>query len=193
MGVLGRIRRAVRWVGNLPDRALHSRRAGEALARATSRGMPASVVVVCYGNICRSPYAEGVLRRSLASGRVDGVSVGSAGLYGPDRPANETALRLARARGVDLSAHRSRLFGAEDVTREGLVVVMTEAQREELIRGFGVPPERVELLGDFDPMRPEQRDIPDPYGHPDPVFERVFERIDRCVEAMCQAWKGAVS
>src|SRR5688572_33037024 len=93
-----------------PDRALHPlrrRRVLEALRRrAPVPHTPAVVLVVCYGNICRSPFAAAVLARALGGMR-GGARVESAGLIGPppSRPAPPHAVTVAARRGVDLAPH----------------------------------------------------------------------------------------
>ena len=170
------------------DRITHTSDRKAAKIRATRRTRPGRVVLVCYGNICRSPYAAAYLRRRLAEGGVEGVDVDSAGLIGPGRPANRQGAAIALERGLDLSGHRSRLFLASDSARADLVLVMTRRQREQLVNEFGVPVERIELLGDFDAEDPPFREIADPYGKSDEVFTRVFLQIERCVDGLCACW-----
>jgi len=73
------------------------------------------VVFICYGNICRSPYAAARLRHMLATSGVTGVEVDSAGFVAPGRPADRQAAAIARERGTELGAHWSRLVGEADV------------------------------------------------------------------------------
>ncbi len=145
--------------------------------------------MLCYGNICRSPYAAARLRQLLEERALDHVVVESGGFFGPGRPANDMARRLSTGRGLDLSAHRSRLVDAPIGALASLVLVMTHQQAVASARDVGILPSRVELLGDFDPLPVESRDIPDPYGHPPEVFERVFDRIDRCLLALVETWR----
>src|SRR5712692_6786997 len=109
----GRWRAVARALNRLPDRLLHPWRRRVAREALTSRGLPRLTLVVCHGNICRSPYAAAVLGGLLHQGRDRDVV--SAGFIGPDRPAPPEAVSVARARGVDLSRHRSRLLLPSDV------------------------------------------------------------------------------
>jgi protein-tyrosine phosphatase len=143
---------------------------------------------VCYGNICRSPYAAAYLRRALDAASSDAIAVDSAGLIGPGRPANEQAASIASERGLDLSGHRSRLLVRADAAAADLVLVMTRAQRDLLIRQFGVRADGVELLGDFDTEDPPSRDILDPYGKADEVFRTVFTQIERSIAGLEAVW-----
>lgn len=105
----------------------------------TRAGWPqvAQLLVVCTGNICRSPLAAALLadaaRRRLGSDAP--VWVDSAGLYAPaGRPATTEIRAQAKRRGVDLSAHRSTPVAAADVRDADLVLGMTVAHRDELTR-----------------------------------------------------------
>lgn len=175
-------------VRTLLDRVSHTGQRRRAGTRAAIRGRPLRVLVLCYGNICRSPYAAAVLRKELDGTGGAGIEVESAGLIGPGRPANAQATAIASQRGYDLSTHRSRLFGPADSTRAGLYLVMTHDQRTTLLTEFGVRGDRVELLADFDEADPPVREIGDPYGKSDAEFGRAFDQIDRSVRGLVSIW-----
>ncbi len=174
----------LRAVRRAPERLLHRWRR-RAAHTAVSRGRPPrAVLVLCYGNICRSPFAAALLARQLAPA---GVRVESAGLMGPDRPAPREAVRAAAAHSVDLSRHRSRLVTAALVRGADLVVVMDEAQRRAVCERFGRRPADVVLLGDFDPEPIPARAIRDPVDQPLRVFAEVYARIARCARGFARA------
>jgi protein-tyrosine phosphatase len=176
--VLRRLRAALRHLRHTPDRLRHAGRRRRALAAAGASGAR-TLLHICYGNICRSPYAEYAARQ-----RRPDLAHRSAGAFGPDRPASDTAIAVAAERGVDLRPHCSRLVDAAQVAEAGLVLVMDERQQEVLMRRFGVPEAKVLVLGDFDPNPIETRAIPDPYGNPAEVFRACYARIDRCLDAL---------
>src|SRR5437879_8343582 len=93
-----------RVLRHTPDRLLHARRRREARTPLlpTRRS---SDLVICHGNICRSPFAAALLARELAP---YGIPVVSAGFIGAGRPAPPEALAAAAAHDVDLSCHRSQ-------------------------------------------------------------------------------------
>lgn len=174
--------RAARFAHHAPDRLLHRWRRAAALRRV--RAAPAeAVLVVCEGNIYRSPYAAALVERTLASA---GVRVSSAGLLGAGRPAPPAAVEAARRRGVDLSAHRSSPATAERVRAAGLVVVM-EPRQAAILRAASGPDTRILVLGDLDPIPIETRAVRDPWGHDVQVLEETYDRVDRCVEALLRA------
>jgi protein-tyrosine phosphatase len=166
-----------------PGRLLHTLR--RRAARQTLKGRaPRSILVVCHGNICRSPFAAELLRRELG-GR--GIRLESAGFVGADRPPPPEALAAAARRGIDLSGHRSRPLVGPLVAAADLVVVMDAAQRRAVCDRFGCPPGAVIVLGDFDPERIAKRGIPDPVNQPAEVFDECYARIERCARALARA------
>jgi protein-tyrosine phosphatase len=163
-----------------PARLLHPLR--RRAARAGLRGRaPRTIVVVCYGNICRSPVAAALLRQTLGPAE---IRVESAGFIGPGRAAPLEAVTAAARRGVDLSGHRSRLLTADVVGAADLLVVMEPGQQRAVCERFGRWPRDVIVLGDLDPAPIEGRTIRDPVNQSGEVFDQSYERIERCVREL---------
>ncbi len=179
------LRAIAREAYHLPERLLHPWRRRAAWERLRSRPRPKTVLFVCNGNICRSPYAE-VLARRLLPGS---VAVESAGFIGADRPSPPEAVQVAGERGLDLAPHRSQKLETAHLREVELVVVMDEAQRHRLVASRPELADRVLLLGDLDPEPITRRAIPDPVDNPAPVFRTCYERIDRCVGALAGLWR----
>ncbi|HEX6693872.1 MAG TPA: hypothetical protein VF035_04125 [Longimicrobiales bacterium] len=177
--MLTAIRPLLRLVRYLPDRLLHSSRRRRALAHLAGRKV-SSATFICLGNINRSAYAAGAFGGLMAD-RNPPVLIRSAGFIGPDRPASDLALKVAAQRAVDLGGHRSRRVDAAELIGTDLIVVMDVRQRNEISRLIDRPGSQILILGDLDPDPADRRAIQDPYGHPEDVFVRVFDRIDRCL------------
>jgi protein-tyrosine phosphatase len=134
------------------------------------------LVFICKGNICRSPYAE-------AKARAMGLPCSSFGLEpGVNSPANASAIRVARARGVDLTQHRARGASNFSITNGDLLTVM-EPWHVAVLRSRPMPAgTQVTLLGLWcSPRRPH---LEDPYGLSDEYFQTCYETIDKAIETM---------
>ena len=179
----GTLRALARSARHLPDRLLHRWRrklTAWALAR---RPAPRTVLVVCHGNICRSPYAAAVARRLFPPD----VVVESAGFIGPDRPSPPEALAVAAERGLDLTPHRSRSLTPDALRAADVVVVMDADQRRRIVREHDARAALV-VLGDLDPEPISRRAIPDPENQPTDAFRSCYDRIDRCVRELARLW-----
>jgi protein-tyrosine phosphatase len=151
------------------------------------RGEPAlpagpirTVLLICQGNICRSPFAE----RRLARYSPD-LEVKSAGLdTRAGSPAAPGAVRTALRFGVDLGDHAAHSLDREpELLRwADLIVGMQGRHSTQLSRNWGISPEKVRLLGDFLSSPPHA--IPDPWGESDAVFAAAFDRIEGAVQRL---------
>jgi len=142
-----------------------------------------TLLFVCLGNICRSPYAE----RVLAQRSKGALRVTSAGFIGPGRPPPEAALEVARARGIEHAEHVSRTLTSEHLDAADVIFVFDRHIARSVRGTEEVKADRVLWLGDFDPQWEGRRAILDPWGKPVEEFERTFERIERCVDEVLQA------
>jgi len=138
-----------------------------------SRSDPmAQVLLVCTGNICRSPMAEGMLRSALERRFGDGAPLlASAGTIARDgAPAMPEAVEAAAELGVDISGHSARRLRPEHVRTAGLIVAMAAGHKEDVValvpeaeaRTFTLK-ELVRVLETSDP-RPRDVDVMDPLG-----------------------------
>jgi protein-tyrosine phosphatase len=166
-------------VRGLSDRLLHRRRHAAVRDRLSRMNRPRSVLVVCYGNVCRSPYLEGVLKRAISD-----IRFGSAGLVRPGQAVPQFSLAVSAQRGLDLSRFRSRALAPAIVRDVDLVVVMDADQARFIERYFGVPRKRIVIAGDLDPIPCSSRAILDPLGQPAAAFVSSFDRLDRCAATL---------
>ncbi len=151
------------------------------------------ILFVCLGNICRSPTAEGVMRRLVADAGLQGSSeLDSAGTGGwhvgepPDSRAGEAAQR----RGIALEG-RARQVCIEDFERFDLILAM-DRSNERALRALA-PDERarakVRLLREFDPAASagiDDLDVPDPYYDAQHGFEVVLDQVQAACEGLLE-------
>lgn len=180
--LLGLLKSVYHGARNYPDRLLHSRRFRSAVQRVSQLGRPRGILVICHGNICRSPYLQAVLQRALPD-----IAVSSAGFIGGDRAVPVFSLAVSARRGLDLTRFRSQLISPENVRNADLIIVMDADQARHIKSRFGVRGIRLFVAGDLDPKPSPTRAIADPWMQPLEVFESSFDRLDRCTEALVMA------
>jgi protein-tyrosine phosphatase len=138
------------------------------------------VLMVCLGNICRSPTAEAVLRAKLdAAGLAQRVEVDSAGTgsWHLGEPPDARSQRHAARRGYDLSALRARRVAEDDFHRFDLILAMDEDNLADLRRLAPGGACRAELRL-FAPI-----EVPDPYSGGPAGFERVLDLVETASDA----------
>lgn len=151
--------------------------------------MATRILMVCMGNICRSPSAEGVLRARLAAAPELAVEVDSAGTHGyhvGERP-DPRAIAHAARRGIELGALRARQVVDADFLRFDLLLAMDGDNLSRL--QARCPPSqahKLKLLLDYAP-RASLREVPDPYYSGAEAFEQVLDLIELAADGLIEA------
>ena len=136
------------------------------------------ILVVCTGNICRSPVGEFLLRSTLnAAGRKAEVRSAGVGALVND-PAHDTAIAMMASRGLDLTPHRAQQATPDLCRWAQLVLVMEPHHREALTDIDPAVRGKTFLLGHW-----QKKEIPDPYKRSRDVWTHAVKLIDEGVEA----------
>ena len=148
--------------------------------------------MVCLGNICRSPLAEGVLRHKLFQAGIKNVTVDSAGTSGwhaGEHP-DARSIKNAKSHEIDISKLVARQFNASDFNRFDFIYVMDSSNFRDVISlaGNKSDKEKVDLL--LNAKWPEKNlSVPDPYSGGEEGFEKVFRLVDEACDAIVEKIK----
>ena len=135
-----------------------------------------SILFVCTGNTCRSPLAEGLMKKLLAEKGVEGVEVSSAGTAAFDGDSvSYYAAKVLLSRGIDISMHRSRVMTREMISQSDYIITMTEAQKSAVAAYCNK--NNLYCIKDF-----AGYDISDPFGSDEESYERCAEQIEKALE-----------
>ena len=140
---------------------------------------PIDILVVCTGNICRSPLAAALLQHKIGQPESSGIRVSSAGTSAlSGYPATEDMVDIARDWGIDLSGHQARQISHELLKASDLIIVVSPEHRIRLLELDRDADRRIRLLGE--PLGEEI--IPDPYQSDLKSYQQVADLIAKAVD-----------
>lgn len=152
------------------------------------------ILMVCLGNICRSPLAEGILKSKIhergLNWQVDSAGTGS--WHIGERP-DPRSIAVARRYGIDITDQRARQFSAEDLDQFDLVLAMDQSNFRDILRLSRTEQQqgKVEMILNFvEPGRNES--VPDPYWDDD-GFEKVFHLLDEACDLLIEQYATNLS
>lgn len=142
--------------------------------------------MVCLGNICRSPLAEGILQHKAQLAGLNWTvdSAGTNGYHNGEAP-HPLSQKVALIHGIDISHQRSRMFTAEDMNRFDKIFAMAKDVRTEMkrIAGKHWKPEKVELI--LHALEPGTNlDVPDPWYGPEDEYHEVYELLEKACQSL---------
>lgn len=139
--------------------------------------------MVCLGNICRSPLAEGIMKQKIREADLDWTvdSAGTGHWHAGQLP-DRRSIVTAGQHGIDITDQRARQFQVADFERFDKIFVMDPQNLRDVLRLARTEEHRAKVALILDQLHPgEQRAVPDPY-YDDDGFEEVFQMLDRACE-----------
>lgn len=131
-----------------------------------------NILVVCIGNICRSPMAEYFLKKEYPNLNIE--SAGISGLIG--HAADEKASLCMQRFGIDMSPHVAKKLNAELIKKADLILVMSQNQQKHIEQTWSFAKGKTFRLGHW-----QSKNIADPYQHDQTVFDETCRLIQDCI------------
>ena len=150
------------------------------------------VLMVCLGNICRSPMAQGVLEKKAAERSID-LHIDSAGTasYHIGEPPDNRAIAKTGQYDIDISHYRGRQFGVEDYDEFDIIFAMDYSNYQNIISLARHEEDKAKVEMILNLVYPgENMSVPDPYYGGDQGFENVYQLLDQACERFLNDHEG---
>ncbi|MDG1733833.1 MAG: protein tyrosine phosphatase [Thalassotalea sp.] len=135
-----------------------------------------NILIVCIGNICRSPSAERILQQLLPSKSLTSAGIGAL----VDHEIETNAAQLLDQNGFNSENHKACQISTDIVNNAELILVMEKKHQQVLMKKYPSASGKIMLLGKWN----NEQEIPDPYRKSTEAFEHAYKLI----EQNCQAW-----
>lgn len=145
------------------------------------------ILMVCLGNICRSPLAEGIMRSKLPNENFEIDSAGTANYHVNNAP-DKRSIAVAKKYGLNISNLKGRQFSASDFDAFDLIYVMDESNYNNVISLAKNEADTSKVKFILNEIYPNQNyDVPDPYYGGDEGFENVYKMLDEACSIIAES------
>ncbi len=151
--------------------------------------MPTKILMVCLGNICRSPLAEGILKSKLPTDTFEVDSAGTGGWHAGELP-DKRSILTAKSKGIDISDQRARQFKLIDFQNFDYIFAMDNSNYKDIIRLAPDEASKSKVRLILNELYPgENIPVPDPYYGEQNGFEQVFNLLDKACDILANKLK----
>ena len=150
--------------------------------------MRTKILMVCLGNICRSPLAEGILKSKLDKEVFEVDSAGTASYHIGKRPDNRS-ISTAKRYGIDISKQRCRQFTHKDFSNFDMIFAMDKSNYENIIALAKSKDEKAKVSLLLQRSNSVNKEVPDPYYGGEDGFEEIFHLLDSACTIIAQDLK----
>jgi protein-tyrosine phosphatase len=144
------------------------------------------ILMVCLGNICRSPLAEGIMRAKVDASAVEVDSAGTAAYHIGSTP-DPRSIAVAKKYGIDISQLNGRQFQVEDFDAFDIIYAMDTSNFNHILNMARTEADQVKvklILNELSPA--ENLSVPDPYYGGAQGFEQVYEMLDKACNCIAK-------
>ncbi|MEO9954633.1 low molecular weight protein-tyrosine-phosphatase [Nonlabens sp.] len=145
-----------------------------------------NILMICLGNICRSPLAEGLMRSKLNFTKFKVDSAGTSGGHKGQAP-DKRSIAIAKKNGLDITNQKSRKLLKEDFQKFDYIYVMDQSNYDDVTSLASTEEEKKKVIKILDEAFPEENlDVPDPYYGGTQGFENVYRMLDRATDVIAK-------
>lgn len=148
--------------------------------------MKTKILMVCLGNICRSPLAEGLLRSKVDSEKIHVDSAGTGDWHIGQLP-DKRSIKVADENGLDITDQRGRQFNTSDFENFDMIFVMDNSNYDDVIAQARHDEDKKKVYLILNEIFPEENlDVPDPYTGGESGFKNVYDMLDQATDKIVE-------
>ncbi len=147
--------------------------------------MKTKVLMVCLGNICRSPLAEGILTSKVDSSNILVDSAGTAG-YHVGNPPDARSIAVARTHGLEIGQQTCRKFSTQDFTEFDHIYVMDKSNYSDVMALAMTKEQEQKVQLVLEALGNTPSEVPDPYYGGEDGFEKVYQLLDAACDQIAK-------